>query len=87
MGDFRRIFKRFLLYKIKFLLVKTRFLGLEVLSKEEWIVFRKKMYRLDDFLMQWKEKLQNATNSPLASRILQEIHKYEVQLLYITFLI
>lgn len=51
---------------------------LEALYNEEWIVFRKKIYRLDDFLLHWKEKLQNDTNSPLASRILQEIHKYEV---------
>lgn len=53
--------------------------GLEQLSNEEWIVFRKKMYRLDEFLLFWKEKLQNETNSALASRILQEIHKYEVK--------
>lgn len=36
------------------------------------------MYRLDEFLVQWKEKLHNETNSPLAARILQEIHKYQV---------
>lgn len=35
------------------------------------------MYRLDEFLLSWKEQLQNETNSPLASRILQEILKYE----------
>lgn len=52
--------------------------GLNELNNEEWIVFRKKMYRLDEFLLNWKEKLQNEPTSPLASKILQEIHKYEV---------
>lgn len=54
--------------------------GLEALGNEEWIVFRKKIYRLDEFLLQWKERLQHETNSPLAARMLQETLKYQVQL-------
>lgn len=62
------------------------FSELEKLSAEEWIVFRKKIYHLDEFLLKWKTRLQNAENTPLTTRMMQEIHKYEVTQLYISLL-
>jgi dynein heavy chain 2 len=52
---------------------------LESLTSEEWIVFRKKIYRFEDFLTSWQAKLKNTGKSTdLETRMLQEIHKYEV---------
>lgn len=52
--------------------------GIEKLSNEEWIVFRKKSYRLEEFLHEWQTKLKKTENTPLVTRLLQEIHKYQV---------
>ncbi|XP_069679211.1 cytoplasmic dynein 2 heavy chain 1 isoform X2 [Periplaneta americana] len=53
--------------------------GIEDMSKEEWIVFRSKSYKLEEFLQQWQEKLKsgNETTS-LTVRLLQEVEKYKV---------
>uniref|UniRef100_A0A6P7FU93 Cytoplasmic dynein 2 heavy chain 1 n=1 Tax=Diabrotica virgifera virgifera TaxID=50390 RepID=A0A6P7FU93_DIAVI len=51
--------------------------GFQELSNASWIVFRKKIFKLEDFLKEWREKLSNMDNSSLITRILQEIHKYE----------
>ena len=52
---------------------------LEGLTNEDWIVFRKKIYRFDDFMSTWQTKLKNASQGgDLEMRILQEIHKFEV---------
>jgi len=48
------------------------------LRNEDWIVFRSKMYRLDDLLKNWESKLENeGVNSPLGNRILQEIQSHK----------
>lgn len=52
---------------------------METLSQEEWIVFRKKIYRFEDFLLLWQNKLKDQKeHNDLEMKILQEIHKYEV---------
>lgn len=48
------------------------------LCSEEWIVFRKRCYKFEDFLNNWRERLERTENSALVTRILQELHKYEV---------
>ncbi|XP_017783105.1 PREDICTED: cytoplasmic dynein 2 heavy chain 1 [Nicrophorus vespilloides] len=50
---------------------------LESLSNEEWIVFRKKTYKFEDFLTEWQSKLESQENTALVTRILQEIHKFQ----------
>ncbi|XP_074038391.1 dynein cytoplasmic heavy chain beethoven [Leptinotarsa decemlineata] len=47
------------------------------LRNEPWIVFRKKIYKLEDFLKKWQEKLEITENTQLVTRLLQEIHRYE----------
>lgn len=53
-------------------------LELEKLNNEEWIVFRKKSYKLDEFVSDWQGKLQKMENTALVTRMLQETHKYQV---------
>lgn len=53
------------------------FLELNKLSAEEWIVFRKKVYLLEQFNHDWQVKLQKIESTPLVTRMLQEILKYE----------
>ncbi|XP_056634261.1 cytoplasmic dynein 2 heavy chain 1 [Diorhabda sublineata] len=50
----------------------------EGIINEPWIVFRKKIYKLEDFLKNWREKLTQREASVVTTRILQEIHKYEI---------
>lgn len=51
---------------------------LDLLATEPWIVFRKKMYRFEDFLTNWQKKLKTVDpNVHIVTRILQEIQKYE----------
>lgn len=52
---------------------------LEKYSNEEWIVFRKKIFQLEDFLANWKIKLESK-DSPIAIKMAQEIQKYEVSI-------
>ncbi|GJQ81470.1 btv [Trypoxylus dichotomus] len=49
----------------------------EKLANEEWIVFRKKSYLLEEFLFDWQTKLQKLEPTPLVTRILKEIHNYQ----------
>ncbi|XP_018579489.1 cytoplasmic dynein 2 heavy chain 1 [Anoplophora glabripennis] len=51
--------------------------ALEESTNEFWIVFRKKLYIFDDFLKSWHKKLNEMEISPLVTRILHEIHKYQ----------
>lgn len=53
-------------------------LELDVLSKEEWIVFRKKGYRFEEFLQDWQIKLEKTENTTVITKLLQEIIKYQV---------
>lgn len=55
------------------------FVGIETISKEEWIVFRSKSYKFEEFLQQWQEKLQSGIETTsLTVRLLQEVEKYKV---------
>ncbi|CAG9863949.1 unnamed protein product [Phyllotreta striolata] len=56
------------------------------IKSESWIVFRKKTYKLEEFLKSWRERLTKTENSHLESRILHEIHKYEVTAPLLKFL-
>lgn len=54
-------------------------LGIETISKEEWIVFRSKSYKFEEFLQQWQERLQSGIETTsLTVRLLQEVEKYKV---------
>ena len=49
------------------------------MSKEEWIVFRSKSYKFEEFLQQWQERLQSGSETTsLTVRLLQEVEKYKV---------
>lgn len=52
-------------------------IDLEKLSKEEWIVFRKKCYKLEEFVADWQKRLENTESTALSTRLLQELQKYE----------
>lgn len=47
------------------------------MSKEEWIVFRKKSYRLEEFVVEWQKRLEASDATALSTRLLQELQKYE----------
>ncbi|KAF5283232.1 hypothetical protein FQA39_LY17379 [Lamprigera yunnana] len=49
----------------------------EKIANEEWIVFRKKSYRLDEFLSDWQTKLEQSHQSSIITMLLQEIDKYK----------
>ncbi|KAB7504443.1 hypothetical protein Anas_05736 [Armadillidium nasatum] len=52
--------------------------SLEEFSSEEWIVFRSKTYRFEEFLNNWASKLQNnGESTPVTVRLLQELQKYK----------
>ncbi|KAK5644080.1 hypothetical protein RI129_007925 [Pyrocoelia pectoralis] len=61
----------------QWLLFEEFYSEIEKFSSEEWIVFRKKSYRLDEFLGNWQNKLELSDNSPVVTVILQEINKYQ----------
>ncbi len=49
------------------------------MSKEEWIIFRSKSYRFEEFLGQWYERLQNSKQATTVTvRLLKEIERYKV---------
>ena len=55
------------------------FVGIETISKEEWIVFRSKSYKFEEFLQQWQERLKSGSETTsLTVRLLQEVEKYKV---------
>jgi dynein heavy chain 2 len=50
------------------------------MSKEEWIVFRSKSYKFEEFLQQWQERLMSGgETTSLTVRLLQEVEKYKVR--------
>lgn len=51
---------------------------LSKLSDEEWILFRGKTYRLDEFLGNWQKKVEDKETTPMTVRMLQEIGTYKV---------
>ena len=49
--------------------------------REEWIIFRSKSYRFEEFLAQWYDRLQNSKQATTVTvRLLQEIERYKVVL-------
>lgn len=49
------------------------------MSQEEWIIFRSKSYKFEEFLTQWYERLNNAPSATTVTvRLLHEIEKYKV---------
>nr|XP_022905741.1 cytoplasmic dynein 2 heavy chain 1 [Onthophagus taurus] len=53
------------------------YLELEKLNNEEWIVFRKKLYKFEEFLFDWQTKLQKMEPTPLVTRILKETQSFQ----------
>jgi dynein heavy chain 2 len=52
--------------------------SLKDMSKEEWIIFRSKSFRFEEFLGQWYDKLHNSPNkSSITVKLLQEIEQYK----------
>lgn len=54
------------------------FAEFKALSDEPWLVVRKKIYIIEEFLKKWHMNFENLESNPLVSRITQEILKYEV---------
>ncbi|KAJ8913453.1 hypothetical protein NQ315_013832 [Exocentrus adspersus] len=50
---------------------------LEDITNEFWIVSRRKLYILEDFLKLWHKKLNEIEMTPLVTRILHEVHQYQ----------
>lgn len=48
------------------------------LGEEPWLVVRKKIFTIEEFLNKWQTKLDELEPNQLVSRISQEILKYEV---------
>lgn len=52
--------------------------GLSKFYEEEWIVFRRKMYRFEEFLQEWQGKLSGMEQQDLVVKMVQEIAKFGV---------
>lgn len=53
-------------------------LELQILFDMEWLCMRKKLYQFENFINNWKRKLQNKDKSILIKRITEELLEYEV---------
>ncbi|GLH06946.1 Dynein heavy chain, cytoplasmic, partial [Gryllus bimaculatus] len=52
--------------------------GLQALADEEWVIFRSKSYRFEEFLLQWQERLKSGKETTsLTVRLLQEVEKFK----------
>ncbi|XP_069942834.1 cytoplasmic dynein 2 heavy chain 1 isoform X1 [Cherax quadricarinatus] len=52
--------------------------SMQEFSNEEWIVFRSKTYKFEEFLNSWSEKLRSsAETTPVTVRLIHEIEKYK----------
>ena len=52
--------------------------SLRDMSNEEWIIFRSKNYRFEEFLASWYERLQSSKQATTVTvRLLQEIERYK----------
>lgn len=50
------------------------------MAKEEWIIFRSKSYRFDEFLNVWEARLKSSPDkTSLTVRLLQDVEKYKVR--------
>ena len=53
--------------------------GMEEMTKEEWIVFRSKVYKFEEYLNSWKEKLNAQTKANTVTvKLLQEIERNQM---------
>ncbi|XP_068082912.1 cytoplasmic dynein 2 heavy chain 1 [Anabrus simplex] len=53
--------------------------GLQSLAEEEWVIFRSKSYRFEEFILSWQEKLKSSKETTsLTVRLLQELDKYKL---------
>ena len=51
--------------------------GMEEMTKEEWIIFRSKIYKFEEYLNSWKEKLNSQEKANTVTvKLLQEIERY-----------
>ncbi|XP_042887569.1 cytoplasmic dynein 2 heavy chain 1-like [Penaeus japonicus] len=55
--------------------------SMEEFSKEEWIVFRSKTYRFEEFLANWNDKLRNSGETTVVTvRLIHELEKFRTML-------
>ncbi|KAL3266579.1 hypothetical protein HHI36_010743 [Cryptolaemus montrouzieri] len=50
--------------------------GLLGFYQEEWIVFRKKMYKFEEYLQEWQKKLSGMEHNDIVVKIIQENNKF-----------
>ncbi|KAK3929891.1 Cytoplasmic dynein 2 heavy chain 1 [Frankliniella fusca] len=54
--------------------------GIENMAKEEWIIFRSKSFRFEEFLNVWEARLKSSPEkTSLTVRLLQDVEKYKVE--------
>ena len=52
--------------------------NLKEMANEEWIIFRSKSYKFEEFLTEWNEKISNSTQkSSLTVRLIKELESYQ----------
>ncbi|KAK6637824.1 hypothetical protein RUM44_008246 [Polyplax serrata] len=56
------------------------------LSKEDWILFRGKAYKFDEFLSNWEKRAEERSSNKIVIRILQEINRYKAMIPLFSFL-
>ncbi|KAF2362508.1 ATPase dynein-related AAA domain [Trinorchestia longiramus] len=54
--------------------------SMEEFRNQEWIVFRSKTYKFEEFLTSWSEKQQTGEASMVRVRLLQELEKYHAMM-------
>nr|CAD7594425.1 unnamed protein product [Timema genevievae] len=60
--------------------------GLQSMSQEEWIIFRSKTYKFEEFLSEWQERLKNSSETTLLTvRLLQDLDRYKEMLPWLKF--
>ncbi|KAF0306076.1 Cytoplasmic dynein 2 heavy chain 1 [Amphibalanus amphitrite] len=75
MSEAEKVEKDLLEAEASFSLFEEYHNGMNDMLKEEWIVFRSKLYRFEEYLGQWNDKLQEEQKNPLAVKLLKEIEK------------
>ena len=52
--------------------------GLKEYEEEDWIVFRTRPQRLEEFLIRWETQFKSQTKTDIIVRILKDIESYKV---------
>uniref|UniRef100_A0A915PL62 Cytoplasmic dynein 2 heavy chain 1 n=1 Tax=Setaria digitata TaxID=48799 RepID=A0A915PL62_9BILA len=52
-------------------------IGLQEMANEEWILFRSKTYRFDEYLHEWNEKLKSLPVTHITVRLSKEINQFK----------